>query len=399
MKINTIRKIDRNIGPIICRLLLLIRSILWLGGDRGNRSRNKKDYNNIVIIKFFGMGTILLASPAMSALKSRYPDANITILTLSDNAELCRMLPYIDDVISMELSNPFIFLINFCKIIYKMRGGKYDAVIDMEFLTYFSALVTILITMINKSSVAVGFNSPIKWRNKAHNINVSFDHSRHITRIFSKMVSSLGVNPGEIDFNSERDLLIKYSNVKYVRELFDAEKILKDAVYKVCINVNSGDLSTHRRWPIDNFVIVANKLIERNDTAIILIGGPGDVKYVSYFKSKLKNSNRVVDLSGKTDIKMLSAVFSKSSILITNDSGPLHLAYVMGLPTISLFGPETPYLYGPIENDKHRVFYSDLYCSPCLNIYNSKVSHCEDNLCMKLIKPSIVIDEIQKRLI
>jgi ADP-heptose:LPS heptosyltransferase len=78
-------------------------------------------------------------------------------------------------------------------------------------------------------------------------------------------------------------------------------------------------------------------------------------------------------------------------LVITNDSGPLHLAVMMGTPTISFFGPESPVQYGP-RGEKHTVMYKGYYCSPCLHVYNEKNSSCEDNICLK----DISVDEVFK---
>ena len=95
------------------------------------------------------------------------------------------------------------------------------------------------------------------------------------------------------------------------------------------------------------------------------------MNYVQEFCRQLPEIGQIVNLCGKLSIPQLVGLFSKSDFLITNDSGPLHIAVSVGLPTLSFFGPETPYLYGP-QGDQHYVFYSDIFCSPCLNIYNSK---------------------------
>jgi len=70
----------------------------------------------------------------------------------------------------------------------------------------------------------------------------------------------------------------------------------------------------------------------------------------------------------------------------------------LGLPTISFFGPETPYLYGP-QDCCHHIFYSDIFCSPCINIFNSKSSDCQENICLKKITPASVLKVIEEKYI
>ena len=98
----------------------------------------------------------------------------------------------------------------------------------------------------------------------------------------------------------------------------------------------------------------------------------------------------MLNVAGKFSLEELCGLLTKSELLITNDSGPLHIAEALAVPTISFFGPETPLLYGP-TGDTHVVFYKGIYCSPCLNVHNQKKAPCNgNNVCMQLISPDDV---------
>ena len=105
--------------------------------------------------------------------------------------------------------------------------------------------------------------------------------------------------------------------------------------------------------------------------------------------ASLNDDQKVVNLAGKTNITQLLALMEQVDLVITNDSGPLHLAVMMGTPTISFFGPESPLQYGPQEGN-HTVLYKGYYCSPCLHVYNEKDSRCKDNICLQ----DISVDEV-----
>ena len=144
----------------------------------------------------------------------------------------------------------------------------------------------------------------------------------------------------------------------------------------ICVNVNAGAMSHLRRWPKENFTHIIKHLVKNVDVCVALIGSRGDLSYTQEFHQQLPKTTQIINLCGKLSIRQLIGLYSRSKLLITNDSGPLHIAAAIGLPTISFFGPETPYLYGPMGS-KHHIFYSDLFCSPCLNIYNSKFADCQ----------------------
>ncbi|HTY45562.1 MAG TPA: glycosyltransferase family 9 protein [Patescibacteria group bacterium] len=395
MKTNVLRKIDYYLGPVVCKCLLAARMLLGRNPSQEN-GPYVRQCSNILIIKFFGMGTILFFSPALRELKRAWPQAKISIATLSSNRELCAMLHAIDSVLCLDISGPGRFLKSFYVLLRRIRKERFDIVIDLEFLTNFSALVSLLTTLLSRPTVTVGFNAPFKWRNDIYHLNVAFDHSRHITKIFAKLVSSLTGEKFEPGFEPERQALLAQADTRYAQELLRTHYELEKADLVVCVNINAGELNFNRRWPKEYFSVVIEKLLTHYRAAVILIGGAQDRAYVEELKKMLPASPLLVNIAGATTLKQLIGVFMRSSLLLTNDSGPLHLAEVMGLPTVSFFGPETPYLYGPVDGG-HYVFYEDLYCSPCLNIYNSKLSHCKNNVCLKAIQPEAVLRVLEQQ--
>ncbi|KKR03864.1 MAG: Glycosyl transferase family 9 [Candidatus Uhrbacteria bacterium GW2011_GWF2_39_13] len=396
MNLGIIRKIDEYLGPLVCRFFYWLEQL-----SHPSRKRNIIENltpKKILIIKFFGLGTILLTSPALRILKEKYHDAEITILTTTSNVTVCSMLPTLDKVLDINIKNPASFLISYLKLLNSFRKEHYDLIIDLEFLTNFSSLTTILCMFLGKSRVSIGFNSPQQWRNRIYNYTVSFDHSRHISKIFMKLVSILFDEKirDDIDFNTERKVFIENADKKYFDKLLKKEDALKKCRHIVCVNINAGFLCLHRRWPEEYYREILEKLLKIQDMGIVLIGGKEDENYVSGLYRKIPSNPRLVNVCGMNTIKELMGLFVKSNLLITNDSGPLHIAYLIGLPTISFFGPETPFLYGPIGHE-HHIFYEDIYCSPCLNIYNSKFSKCKNNICLRNITPEKVLKVLKEK--
>jgi len=158
----------------------------------------------------------------------------------------------------------------------------------------------------------------------------------------------------------------------------------------IVINVNAGELCIHRRWPKQYFVTIIEALQKRTEAGIFLIGNENELGYTTELINMLGDTVRIVNLCGQIKIDQLIDLLMKCKLFITNDSGLLHIATVMEVNTVSFFGPETPALYGPIAG-KHYVFYGDTYCSPCINIYNSKLSLCKDNICLTAISPKMVL--------
>ena len=398
MKISIIRKVDKYIGPTICRLLLFINFFFKM-----LKKGKKKDINsgkNFLILKYFGMGSILLAAPALIKLKENNENSKIIFLTTKENEGICNILDFIDETICVNISNPFVFIKSYLIALRKIASVKITVIFDLEFLTNFSALTTLVIQIFLRVNNSVGFNSSLKYRNTIYNYNISFDHSsRHISKIFLKFVSPFLNNSHDVNISlhTVQNMLLKSADYSIYRNViskninFDRNKVL-------VVNVNAGILSYDRRWPKENFLELINKILsEKDDVIIALIGGKNDVSYVADLYDKIKyKKEKIFNVSGNTSLPELLGLLANAHLLITNDSGPLHLGYFLGTTTVSFFGPETPYLYGPI-GEKHYFFYSDLYCSPCLNIYNSKLSQCKENICLEKIFPQKVYEVLNKK--
>ena len=397
MHINFCRAIDTYFGPFFCRILLLLKRF-WSFINTDQKINSPTTPKKIILIKFWGMGTILLASPSVRCIKKKYPSAKITLLTLSENKELCSILHSFDERLYLDISNPVKFIFGYLQALYFIRREHYDTVIDLEFITNFSAMTTLLITVFSRTRQIIGFNSPVRWRNSVYFHNVSFDHSRHISMIFAKMFAILNLDFNSNETGKDQEELLRAADVSVFQNKPELSDIEKGFTPLICVNINSGAMSHLRRWPKENFKHITKQLIENHDVCVALIGGKGDVDYTHEFYQQLPETRRIINLCGKLSIRQLIGLFSKSKLLVTNDSGPLHIAATIGLPTISFFGPETPYLYGP-KGQQHHVFYSDIFCSPCLNIYNSKFADCRENVCLKKISPELVMKTIQEKFI
>ena len=381
MKIDTMKGIDQYLGRLICVLLAPLRRFL--------PARKPGEIRKILVIKFWGMGSILLATPTLKALKRKFPESQLYFLTLSQNRDLCQTLKTIDKTIYLDVRNFFTFFIGLWRIFLTFRREKFDLVIDLEFFTNFTALVTFF----TGSRDTVGFQTFKFWRNGFYSRRVSFAHNKHIRDIFLKMVQVRGI---EVKDNTIEKPSVSSRERERIEKLFKTNHI-KDSELLVSMNINTNPLFYNRRWPKENFAQLSKKLLRRKNIRILFTGGKEDKKYMESFQRLLKSSTKVINLCGRITIGEFVTLLERCHLFIGNDSGPLHLAVAMGLPTVSFFGPETPFLYGPVGSG-HSVFYKDFPCSPCLNVYNVKTSDCRDNRCLKAITVEEVWKEVKKEL-
>lgn len=379
------KHIDSYAGLPICVLLDVVSRLMRIFPSRSVPNPPAK----ILISKFFGIGSVILATPMLSALRQAFPEAKITFFTFSSNREIVARLNLVDEILTLRTNSVLLFAKDLLQALLAIRRQQFDAAIDMEFFAKFSTIITYL----SGSPMRVGYYLRQLWRGDLLTHQVYFNHYKHISEVFAALVEPFGVSVRNYQLTAP---VVSSDDMKCLDELF-MELGIADIDRYVVINVNASDMAKERRWPPDSFIELARKLVEETELVYIFIGGPDDVAYVSSLVAKIDSAanRRIFNIAGKTSLSQLLALLKRSSLLITNDSGPLHLATSLGVSTVSFFGPETPMLYGPNGNG-HVIHYSALYCSPCLNVFNAKTAQCAgNNICMKSIRVGEVLDKMR----
>ena len=391
MNINFARKMDQFGAPLLCYLLKAIDAIR--PGTANPPDAKTLEPKRILIIKFFGMGSILQMTPMLNALRKNYPKTKISMLTFEQNIGLAKLLPMVDQICTISFRRGLmVFAYQIMRNVLTFRG-RFDLIINGEFFSYFSAMTTQLIR--RRNTLTFGFYNNRRAKEWIFTHHISIDHSMHINRQFTKMLCPLGIadDGGEL---ADCELTIG-ADVHESLDAVLADVGVDDASTVLAVNINASNLSYNRRWPVDRYNELINRILRQqwaDKIHIALIGGADDTGYVGPLAARMANP-RVHDLSGRISLMELTSLLSRCRLFIGNDSGPLHLAVACRTPTISLFGPETPRLYGP-TGDAHRVFYAEYHCSPCLNVYFSKDTRCKDNLCMQAIETDEVFRAVEQ---
>jgi lipopolysaccharide heptosyltransferase II len=155
------------------------------------------------------------------------------------------------------------------------------------------------------------------------------------------------------------------------------------------VTVSPGARSHTKQWIKEHFLKVCMRLRDELGVKIVLIGDEHDAKISSYIKKELNEG--VLDLTGKTTLKELAAILKKSSLLITNDSAPMHIAWALDIPVVAIFGPTDSEKYAP-SGPKDIIIKKDLSCIPC----RRALCILKDHRCMKEVMPEEVFDAAKK---
>lgn len=334
----------------------------------------------ILVMKFWGIGSLVLAEPFFRQARVLFPDAEIHVMTLVSNRAVMDLLPGIDRVRYVDLGGSIGSAIAaYLGCMWRTFRGGYDVVIDMEFYTRASAVVALS----SLARVRIGYHAQGVYRGGIQSHKVPFNAYWHVSRNFLSLLEPYG-------HGQSADVPVP------VLALPDAPhsdagvlwSSLGDQVtHYVVINVNAGELAYERRWFPDRFADLAARLSQTYDVACVFIGAAGERDYVARVVEQAKAKGaRVWNTTGALSLTAMAQVCAQSRLVISNDSGPLHVAAASGASVVGFFGPETPVLYGP-AGVGHTAFYLGLNCSPCINVEHGKriacrfpTPHCQDGI-------------------
>ena len=332
---------------------------------------------NILIVKPSSFGDIIQSLQVASILKKNFGGSRITWLVNNIYADFLKMVPDIDDIIPFSrnrwgsltrLPTTIIEIIGFIKSI---RRRHFDLVMDLQGL-FRSGVITGL----SGSPLRVGFRNARECAFLFYNNKIILDpHIIHAQERYlaltSYLVSLTSLEDQKVSIPKETkkwslDLLGKSNNIR--------------------ILINPGGRWKTKRWPVDYYASLINDLKSRYNAEILLIGDKNDQKIAKVISDK--TSVNINNLAGKTNLIELTALINDCSILITNDSGPMHLADFLGKPVIALFGPTDSGKTGP-QGKNSRVIRTNVSCSPCFK------RKCKNFICMDKIDVKNVLDAIE----
>jgi len=385
MRVEFMKAVDRWAGGLGCIVLDLF--------DRPRRFffRNPAvpaEVKTILVTKYLGMGSIVLATPMVAALRRRFPGARLVFLTFEENREIAEILRVFDEVLTINSKRLLPMAWDTLRALMRLWKLGVDVVCDLEFFTRYSTMVAYL----SGAPIRVGYWSRIAWRGNILTHPVYYNGMRHITRVFLAQAEVLGAS---VDEDPEATALPRLEPdaeaSRLLAERIRAAGLDPDLPYMM-VNPNASELCLERRWMSDRFAQVVDALLKENEgLQALFVGARNERSYTGEVLARCRDTARAANLAGELSIRSLLEALGAAKLFLTVDSGPLHLAALTDTPTVALFGPETPSLYGSLGS-RVRTFYAGVYCSPCLNVYNTKTAPCNgNNICMQAIGASDVL--------
>lgn len=340
--IRTIRPFD---------VLLAARLILEGGGGRTDPAR----YKRILLVRTDRMGDLLLTTPVFKALREHYPASFIAVLVSSATRAIVDGNPYIDEVIAFDKEKKHQGFLATLRLAQQIRRRRFDVVVILH-----PTLRVHLLCYLAGVRERIGYDRKAPYfltRTVPHRKQ---EGTRHESSYNFDLLEPLGV----VTASQEMHMPVDASSERAIQEML-RKNGLETAPRLVAIHPSASCPS--KRWPLDRFGHVIDALVRQEKAQIVIVGGPGHEVFGRDL-SRLARE-RVVDLSGQLDLGSLASLFRRCRLVISNDSGPVHLAAAVGTPVISLFGRRqaglSPRRWGPL-GAQNVVLYHETDCAPCL---------------------------------
>ena len=312
---------------------------------------DKSQVKRILVITLSNMGDIILTTPVIRALSKEFPASRIDVMVGPSGKDIFNKDPRIFKLIIYDKHLP---ISEKRRLQLKLKRLKYDIVVDLR-----NTVLPLLLGPKYRTSPMQAFPKSIV--HKKH---------KHLYRLYCFDIRNL---------SEDSYIHISREDEEYV------DNLIKEAgVTEPIIVINPGAKGHLKRWQIDGFAELADRLISECGACVIFIGLNEDKDIVSLIMEKMRGDAH--NFVNKTNIRQVAGLIKRAKLLITNDSAPLHLGCAVGTRVLSIFGPTDPRKYGP-TGEFDVVINKKLSCSPCESA-ECKYSH----ECMKLISVDEVYD-------
>lgn len=318
-----LKRLDRVFGALLVRLL-----------PQPVRATVRAPFSRLLLIRPGGIGDAVLLVPAILAIKEAFPSLRVEVLAEKRNHKIFSLCPDVAETRCYDKPGDFA----------RVLGRCYDVVIDTEQWHYLSAFVARVI----RSPIKIGFAT--NPRRKMFTDSLSYFHDDYEVASFARLLDPLG-----IPFVPPLERFLTVPGPARGR----AGELLRGLDEQRLVALFPGASIAERRWGAEKFRNLAG-MLRQSGCSVVAVGGPEDRAAGEIIAAE----GNVRNFAGQTSLVESAAIIERATLLISGDSGILHVGVGLGRPTVSLFGSGIAKKWAP-SGERHRVINLDLPCSPC----------------------------------
>ena len=335
-----------------------------------NRRNTLQNIKKILIIRADGIGDMLNATPAIALIRQNYASAEISVLARPLNAPVLHGNPDVDRVLVYDRQGEHSRITKKLKFYQSIRREKFDLVVALHTATFPHFISYISGATYRLGRYQKGFKSTL-----THALHVKYKkgetHEVDKNLELVKLICT-GESKRKLIFNLSPD------------EITQAESLLKSWHIQndtFLIGIHPGGSSFDKRWPEENYATLADRLKKDYNGTILLLQGPDEAELTLKIQETMES--HAIVYAPKT-IRELGAILSRCSLVVCNDSGPMHLAAALDISTVAVFGP-TDYVAWHPMSDKAAIVRRDMPCWPC-NAHKCKIGwECTKKLPVEMV--------------
>jgi heptosyltransferase-2 len=340
--------------------------------------------NRVLIIAPNWIGDAVMSQPLLDNLKNIYPQCQIDVVASPWVAPVYRACAEVSQIIEAKLEHKQLQWGLRKQLARQLRGNRYDACYVLP-----NSFKSALIPWLANIPLRIGYRGEMRFGL----INIALDNPSKINRppmanhylALSDALDNEGINVNEPVIPT---LNVSSAAKESVSAQLQAAGIHSTLIYVLCPGAEYG---VTKRWPTEHFATLAKQIIGHEPNAqVVLLGSKGDHALASSIQSQADHLPQIHNWCGTTSLDEAIALISMSKVLISNDSGLMHIGAALKVPQVAIFGSSDPHHTPPLSN-KAKVLWLNLPCSPC-HKRECPLSHLK---CLKDILPVTVLSTIQ----
>jgi len=335
----------------------------------------------VLIIRLSSIGDVVLATPVIRNLKEKYPDCKIDFLVKSRYYDLLKSNPLLNKVFCLKDGGGIPAL---TAILKEIKQVRYSLILDLH-----RNLRSRIINIMSRKEKSIGYKKPKLKRWFLIHFKKNYYNDIHtITQLYLKALEEYGVDQKNIC----PELFPDETLTKKVTFLFEENDIHENE--RIIVFVPGAGMMT-KEWPIEYYSALGKLLFKAYNPKIIVLGNEKDKEKAEILRDEFKEN--LLSLAGMTTLLEAAAIIKKANLVVTNDSGLMHISQAMDVPSVAIFGP-TVKEFGFFPQRIHSpVIETELYCRPC-SVFGSNRCKKEHFKCMKEISPDHVFQVCSKLL-
>lgn len=335
-----------------------------------------KDIKKILVIKISAIGDVILAIPSLKAIRHKFPNAHIAVLTNLASRQILQRCPYINEVIIFDKKQQQTKLKRIFEIARILRQGCLDIVVDLQ-----NNRTSHLVAFLSLAPDRYGYkNGKLDFflNHKVKNLKISLSPLEHQFRVLKML--EIDSKPGQLELWPSQE------EHNRIDSFLSSEWVAEDQPL-VGMNIGSSSKWLTKRWPVENFAMLCDRLAKELNIRVVLTGSEDESEQTKRLLGLTKT--KPIIATGKTTLLELASLIKRCKVFVTSDSAPLHIAVSMKTPTIALFGPTDPNRH-VVSQDGLFIVRKDLNCSPCYK------SYCINPKCMTQITVDEIMEDIKQ---